>query len=57
MKLLRSTKNKTNKVKNVESVPHSEINEVVLAHCNIAINDYQHNSRLLYTFTPNKSFG
>ena len=37
-------------------MPHSEITEVVLLHCNI-VNDYQHDSRVLYTFVPNKSFG
>ena len=38
-------------------MPHLDINEVVLIHCNIANNDYQQNSRVLYTFNPNKSFG
>ena len=56
MKLLRSTKNKTNKDKIGENVPHLEITEVVLVHCNILNNDYQQNSRVLYTFVPNKSF-
>ena len=36
---------------------HLEITEVVLIHCNIAYNDYQQDSRVLYTFVPNKSFG
>ena len=36
---------------------HLEITEVVLVHCNIANSDYQHDSRVLYTFVPNKSFG
>ena len=31
-----------------------EIIEVVLVHCNIN-NNYQQNSRVLYTFTPDKS--
>ena len=38
-------------------MPHFEINEVVLVHCNIVKNDYQHDYRVLYTFVPNKSFG
>ena len=38
-------------------MPHLEITEVVLVHSNIASNDYQHDSRILYTFAPNKSFG
>ena len=35
MKLLGSTKNKITKDKNGENVPHLEITEVVLVHCNI----------------------
>ena len=35
---------------------HLEITEVVLVHCNIVNNDYQQNSRVLYTFVPNKLF-
>ena len=57
MKLLGSTKNKTTKDKNGENVPYLEITEVVLVHCNIVNNDYQHDSKVLYTFVPNKSFG
>ena len=57
MKLLGSTKNKITKDKNGENVPHLEITEVVLAHCNIVNNDYQQDSRVLYMFIPNKPFG
>ena len=56
MKLLGSTANKITKVKNGENVPHLEITEVVLVHCNMINNGYQHDSRVLYTFVPNKSF-
>ena len=38
-------------------MPHLEITEVVLDHCNIANNDYRQDSRVLYTFDPNKPFG
>ena len=38
-------------------MPHLEITEVVLVQCNIVNNDYQQDSRVLYTFVPNKSFG
>ena len=31
--------------------------EVVLVHCNVINNDYQHDSSILYTFIPNESFG
>ena len=57
MKLLGRIENKIIKEKNCEIVPHPEITEVVLAHCNIVNNDYQQDSRILYTFVPNKSFG
>ena len=43
--------------KNDENVHHLEITEVVFVHCNIANNDYQQDSRVLYTFVPNKPFG
>ena len=57
MKLLRSTKNKINKDKIGENVPHLEITEVVLVHYNIVNNDYQQDSRDLCTFVPNKPLG
>ena len=57
MKLLGSTKNKITKDEKVEIVPHLENTEVVLVHCNMVNNDYQQDSRVLYTFVPNKSFG
>ena len=56
MKLLGSTENKVTKDKNGENVPHFKITEVVLVHCNVVNNDYQQDSRVLYTFVPNKSF-
>ena len=57
MNLLGSTENKITKDKNSENVPHLEITEVILVHCNIVNNDYQQDSRVLYTFVPNKQFG
>ena len=56
MKLLGSAENKINKDKNGENVPHLEIVEVLLVHRNLVNNDYQQNSRVLYTFAPNKTF-
>ena len=56
MKLLGSTKGKITKDKNGENVSHLETTDVVLIHCNIVNNNYQQNSRILYTFVPNKSF-
>ena len=57
MKSLESTKNKITEDKNGENVPHLEITEVVLVHCNMVNNDYQHDSRVLYPFIPNKPLG
>ena len=57
MKLLGSTESKITKDKNGENAPHLEIVELVLVHCNLANNDYQQDSRILYTFVPNKTFG
>ena len=56
MKLLGSTKNKITNDENSENVPHFVITEVVLVHYNIVNNDYQQDSRVLYTFVPNKLF-
>ena len=57
MKLLGNTKNKITKDKNVENVPYLEITEVISVNYNIVNNDYQKDSRALYTFVPNKRFG
>ena len=57
MKLLGSTEGKITGEKNDENVPHLEVVELVLIHCNIVDNSYQQNSRILYTFVPNKPFG
>ena len=57
MKLLGSTESKITKDKNGENVPHLEIVELVLVQCNLVNNDYKQDSRILYTFVPNKPFG
>ena len=57
IKLLGNTKNKITKDKNGGNILHLEITEVVLVHCNTVNNDYQEDSRVLYTFAPNKPFG
>ena len=51
MKLLGSTKNKITKDENRKNMSYLDITEVVLVHCNIANNDYQHDSRVLCTFS------
>ena len=55
MKLLASTKNKISEDKNGENFSHLEITEEVLVHCNMVNNGYLQDSRVLYTFIPNKS--
>ena len=54
MKLLESTKKVVDKNENGEIVPKLESVEVVLVHCNLVKNDYQHTSKVLFTFVPNK---
>ena len=57
MNLLGSAENKITKDKNGENVPGLEVVELVLVHCNLVNNDYQQDSRILYAFVPNKTFG
>ena len=57
IKLLESTENKITKDKTGVNVSHLEIAEVVLVHRDIVNNDYQQESRVLYTSVPNKLFG
>ena len=45
------------KDKNGENVPKLESVEVILVHCNLVKNDYQHTSKVLFTCVPNKEFG
>ena len=55
MKLLGSKKD-VDKDKDREIVPKLEYIEVVLVHCNFVKNDYQHTSKVLFSFVPNKQF-
>ena len=57
MRLLGSTKKDVDIDKNGETVPKLESVEVVLVHCNLVKNYYQHTSKVLFTFVPNKQFG
>ena len=52
-----STKKVVDKHKNWENGSKLESAEVVLVHCNLVKNDYQHTSKVLFTFVPNKEFG
>ena len=56
MKLLRSTKKYVNKDINGENIPKLESVEVFLVHCNLVKNDYQHTSKVLFAFVPDKQF-
>ena len=56
-KLFGSTECKITKDINGENVLHLEIVEIILIHCNLINNNYQQNSRILYTFSPDKPFG
>ena len=57
MKLLGSTKDTIDADKNSENVPRLENVEVFLVHCNLVNNSYQQESRVLFTFVPNKKYG
>ena len=57
MELLGSTKKVVDKNKNRESMPKLESVELVLVHCNLVKSDYQHASKVLFSFVPNKKFG
>ena len=57
MKLLGRAESKIFENKHDGNVPHLEITELVLVHCNIVNNDYQQDSRVLYKFVPRKPFG
>ena len=55
--LLGSTESKITKDKNSENMPHLEVVELVLVHCNLVNNDYKHGSIILCALVPNKPFG
>ena len=57
MRLLGSTKKIVNKDENGENVPKLEPAEVVLVHCNLVKNNFQHSSKILFSFVPNKQPG
>ena len=58
LELLGSTKKKdVDSDKTSGDVPKLESVEVVLVHCNLVKNNYQHSSKVLFSFVPNKQFG
>ena len=56
MKLLGGTKSIIAKNKNRKNFPHLEITKVFLVHYNLMNNDYQQDTRVLYTFFSNRYF-
>ena len=50
MTLIGNTKSKIAKDEKDKNVPHLEISEVVLIHCNIGNNDYEQDSRVCIHF-------
>ena len=57
IKLLGSTKKDVDADKNSVNVPKLESVEVALVYWNLVKNDYQHKSKVLSSFVPNKQFG
>ena len=56
MKLFGSTTKLIDNTKHWEKVPSLEVVEVVLVQYNLEDNQFQQNTEVLYTFTPNKSY-
>ena len=56
IRLFGSAKKVADKDQNEENVPRLESVEVVLVHCNIVKNDYQHTSKVLFSFAIYKQF-
>ena len=55
--MLRSAKKDVDKDIDGEIVPKLESVEVFLVHCNLVKNDYQHSSKVLFSFVPHNQFG
>ena len=57
MRLLGGSKKGVDKNKDSENEPKFEAVEAVLVDCNLVKNDYQHTSKVLFTFVRKKQFG
>ena len=57
MRLLGSSSDTVDDVKNSELVPKLDSVDLVLVHCNVVNNNYQQASKVLFTFVPNKKYG
>ena len=56
MKLLGNIKRGVDKDKDGQNLPKLESVEVVVVHCNLVKNDYQHTSKVFFTFVKTKDF-
>ena len=57
VRLLGSGKKEVDKDKDGKIMPKLESVEVVLVHCNLVKNDYQHTSKVFFFFVPDRQFG
>ena len=57
LRIYYTWKNIKRSYKNSKFKINAPIVELVLIHCSLVNNNYQQNSRILYTFVPNKPFG
>ena len=57
MKLLGNTKKDVDQDKDGGTVPKLESVEAVLVHCDLVNNNYQQESKVFFTFLPNKQSG
>ena len=54
--MIREYEKNADKNKDGENIRKLESFEVVLVHCNLVKSDYQHTSKVSFTFVPNKQF-
>ena len=57
MRLFGSKKEDVDSDKSSKNVPKLKSDEVVLVHCNLVKNDYQHTLKVIFSFVSNKQFG
>ena len=57
MRLLGSSADTIDDDKNSELVPKLDSIDLTLVHCNLVNNSYQQESKVLFTFVPNKKYG
>ena len=54
--MIREYEKNAAKNKDGENITKLESFEIVLVHCNLVKSDYQHTSKVSFTFVPNKQF-